>query len=99
MKILRLNQAHIGVPFYTLKTGDFFQFLVYDDNGVLRPRSEVLYESDKVLMKSDIIGAIDYPYDKSAEENTLYVHEKEIVQVIKRTHKVFKTYVKEKRRE
>ena len=97
MRLRRLVQVECGKPFYHVRSGEYFQFLTYDEEGVLVIRSEVIYESDRVLMKVDTVGAIDYPYNKVTNENVLYVPENEIVQVVKKTHKAYRDYVRLKK--
>lgn len=93
MKIQTLVKANSGIPFYTLSNGEFFQFIVFT-NGKL-DSSPYLFEQCQVLMKVDRVGAIDFPYDAYAEENTLYIEDKMLVKVIKKTDKIYKKYTKE----
>lgn len=93
MKIPNLVKTKIGVPFYTLENGQFFQFIVFDENYNLN--IQYIYHSLPILMKIDRVGAIDYPYDKEAEKNILYIDEKSIVQTIKKTQKAYKDYIKD----
>jgi hypothetical protein len=93
MKIQTLIQADLGIPFYQVKVGEYFQYIIFETN--IGPRSKHLFEGSQVLMKVDQVGAIDYPYNKAAEENTMFVGEKALVKVVRTTDKKYKTYVKE----
>jgi hypothetical protein len=96
MKILQLIKANVGVPFYQLKPGAFFQIVIMDHEGVVRPRSPYFYEDQPILMKVDAIGAIDFPYTQKNDERLQFVQEKTLVYVVKKTTKSFKAYIKEK---
>ena len=93
MKIHALIQANTGIPFYKVKIGEYFQHTVFEGGHYVG--SLYLYDAGQVLKKVDTVGAIDYPYDKSSEENILFISDKEIVKVVKRTDKVYKEYTKE----
>lgn len=97
MKISNLIQVEVGIPFYRLKPGAFFQLVRFDEAGQPQPRSEYIYEDYPILMKVDEVGAIDYPYTQKNDERIQFVHEKQLVHVIKKTERIYKTYVKEKR--
>lgn len=93
MKIHTLIQADLGIPFYKVKVGEYFQHIIFESN--VGPRSTHLFEHSQVFMKVDQVGAIDYPYNKAAEENTIFIGERAMVKVVKKTDKKYKNYVKE----
>lgn len=96
MKISRLIQANVGIPFYRLKPGAFFQIVIFAEDGTVRPRSEYIYEDQPILMKVDRIGAIDFPYTQKYDERIQFIHEKRLVHVVKKTEKTYKDYLREK---
>lgn len=96
MKLSRLIQANVGIPFYRLKPGAFFQIVMFGEDGTVRPRSEYIYEHQPILMKVDAVGAIDYPYTQKNDERIQFIHEKRLVHVIKKTEKSYKIYLQEK---
>jgi len=90
MKIQLLTEFR-GIPFYRLKDGELFRLPEYE-----RATSEHLFLVNQILMKVDHVGAIDYPYDRIlTDENVMFIGEKQIVQVVKKTHKEYKNYVAE----
>jgi hypothetical protein len=93
MKIQILIQADAGIPFYLVEVGQYFQYI--NSNSTIRHRSDHIFEHSQVFKKVDQVGAIDYPYNKSSEENTMFIGEKALVKVIKKTDKRYKNYVKE----
>jgi hypothetical protein len=88
MKIQSLTDTR-AIPFYRLKDGELFKLSEYE-----RVTSEHLFLVNQVLMKVDHVGAIDYPYDRIlTDENVMFIGEKQLVQVVKKTHKEYKNYV------
>jgi hypothetical protein len=96
MKIQELVRAEKGIPFYQVKIGEYFQFIISGNHYYESIEdSPYIYSKTQVLKKIDEVGAIDYPYDRASEENTLFVGDKVIVKVIRKTSKAYKEYSKE----
>jgi hypothetical protein len=97
MKLSRLVQSNTGVPFYKLKEGDLFRFIIEVRNigdHFFSPYYLITnIESDQILMKVDQCGAIDYPHNIDIAETVLYIHDKEIVQIIEKTDKLYEEYL------
>lgn len=93
MKIHALIRADIGIPFYKVKVGEYFHYIVFENGR--KPRSTTLFEHSQVFKKVDQVGAVDYPYNQSSEENTMFIGERVLVKVVRKTSKSYKDYVRE----
>lgn len=93
MKIPTLIQCNVGIPFYAVKEGQYFQFLIFDVSGELITKTSPFFEYSQVMMKVNIAGALDYPYEFG--QDMQFIHDFTIVQIVKKTDKVYKNYVRE----
>jgi hypothetical protein len=91
MKIQALILANSGIPFYKVKVGQFFQHSI-DSNDTTEMFGH-FYDKSQVFMKVDQIGAVDYPYDFQAEDNMMFISEKAMVKVVRKTDKSYKNYI------
>lgn len=93
MKLSKLIVSQFSVPFYTLKEGTMFELIVDNEYDIIERRSDKIYETKPILMKTDMVGAKDWPYNQTGLEHTIYINEKTLVQVIKKSNREFKNYV------